>query len=227
MRAHSARSATSPTATSRRCGRRSPPRTALGDPGADPGRERRRRPARRLPARRPRDHPGHRHAAGPGRDPDRHRPHRALVRAPGPGGRRPGRGHPGQGTRRRPADRRHPRLRRRRRAAAPRPARAGTFSGRNPVVCAAALAVLHTIGPEGLAGPGDSRSATDCAPGSRPSAIRWWTTSRGAGTCSGSVTTGAELAGCSSRPPPSGWLGFGERRLHPDRLVRLALLLVP
>ena len=78
---------------------------------------------------------------------DRHRPHRRLVRAPG---RRPAARphHPGQGARRRPADRRDARLRRRR-----RPADGGQPRldlRRQPGRRAAALAVLDTIRDEGL-----------------------------------------------------------------------------
>ena len=56
-----------------------------GDPGADPGRERRDRAAGRLPGRGPGDHQCARLSAGAGRGADRHRPYRPLVR---PSGRR-------------------------------------------------------------------------------------------------------------------------------------------
>ncbi|GAA3071906.1 hypothetical protein GCM10020000_65750 [Streptomyces olivoverticillatus] len=69
-----------------------------------------------LSRRGPRDHPGHRNPPRPGRDPDRYRTHRTLVRAPGARD-RAGRRHPRQGARRRAAHRRHAGLRHRRRPA--------------------------------------------------------------------------------------------------------------
>ena len=95
-----------------------------------------------------RDHRPARRAARPRRGADRHRPHRALVRPPGRG-RRARRGHPGQGARRRAADRRLPRPSARA-ADLLGPGTHGTTFGGNPVCCAAALAVLDTIAAEGL-----------------------------------------------------------------------------
>ena len=92
---------------------------------------------------------GHRHPARPGRGADRHRPHRPLVRVPGPRGRRARRRHPRQGARRRTADRRHRRLRPGRRPAA-RPASTARPSAATRSPAPPALAVLDTIAADGL-----------------------------------------------------------------------------
>ena len=95
--------ATSPRSSSSR---------AQGEAGVVP-------PPAGLPARRPGSLRRGRRAAGAGRDPERHRPHRRLVRPPARG--RPARrAHAGQGARRRAADRRLHRPRRVRHRAATR-----------------------------------------------------------------------------------------------------------
>ena len=65
----------------RRAGRGRHRRDRGGGPRADPGRGRRGRAARRLPRRRPPDHPRARRAAVARRGADRHRAHRRVVRA--------------------------------------------------------------------------------------------------------------------------------------------------
>ena len=133
-------------------------------PRAGPGRGRRRRAARRLPRRPPaRSTTRARRAARARRGADRHRPHRRLVRPPARR-RAPRCRHPGQGPRRRAADRRlH-------RASATPPtcsspgSTAATFGG-NPVSCAAGARRARHHRARRPAGPGDGRSGSGCATG--------------------------------------------------------------
>ena len=103
--------------------------------------------ARRLPRRRPRDHPRPRRAAVARRGPDRHRPHRRVVRP------RPGRRAPTSSPSPRAsaaASRSAPASASATPAALLEPGNHGTTFGGNPVACAAALAVLDTIEDDGL-----------------------------------------------------------------------------
>ena len=90
-----------------------------------------------------------RRAARPRRDPDRHRPHRHVVRVPA-GRDRARRHHPRQGARRGSADRRARRLRARRSPGCSRPASTARRSAATRSRPLPALAVLETIEEQGL-----------------------------------------------------------------------------
>ena len=162
--------------TSGSCLTATPPRCGGGRPGlrgrvprAVPGRGRRRARPAGLPARGARGLRRGRGAAGAGRDPERHRPDRRVVRLPARG-HRARRADAGQGPRRRPADRRLHRPGQLR-STLGKGDHGSTFGG-NPIACAAALAVLDTIERDGLLGNVTEVGAS-WLPGSRRSAIRW------------------------------------------------------
>ena len=166
-------------------------------PRADPGRERRRRPARGLSRRRPGDHPRHRHPARARRGPDRHRPDRPLVRAPGAQGVEPdvvtlakglGGGLPIGATLAFGAA-----------AELLTPGQHGSTFGGNPVACAAGLAVLDTIERRRAARPRQARWASGCATESRRSDTRWSATSAAPDCCWVSCSPSRSRRRCSRR----------------------------
>ena len=198
--------ASCPTATSRRCAPRSttrPRRSSLepiqGEAASIPPPPGYLPAAREITAR-------HRRAARPRRGPDRHRPHRPLVRPPGRRASQPGRRHPRQGPRRRPADRRlH-------RPSATRPTllaaghHGSTFGG-NPVACAAGAGRARHHRARRPAGPASSsvgaaahrghrRPGPPGGPGvrgARPAARR---------SCSTAPVAGARRGGAARRGLP-------------------------